>query len=195
MTSIFSYAALVSSTLAVLALSSTGTVLAQSKAAGMRAEVIDIGHANWNAKVVSEGLFPEDACEQLKAAGFKCMGFRPSVRFSLPTTNFRVGSADLPDGLKPQLAVLADVLRDKRGSNKIVQIEGHADASGSPEANLALSVRRAEEVVRFLVERGADPTMLRSTGQGSAALRNSQNPLAPENRRVEIGRLDQVASK
>ncbi|MDP1532238.1 MAG: hypothetical protein Q8L92_01530, partial [Rubrivivax sp.] len=45
---------------------------------------IDVGSALPDAKSVSEGLFPEEACEQLKAAGFKCMGFKPAVRYSLP---------------------------------------------------------------------------------------------------------------
>ena len=153
-------------------------------------DVVEIGNSPLDAKAVAEGLFPEDACEQLKTAGFKCMGFRPAVRYSLPTTSFRLGSAALPDGLKSQLEVFAEVLRNKRGNNKLVRIEGHADASGSAEANLALSQRRAEEVKRFLVERGADPAMLRSEGHGASTLRNSQDPTSQENRRVEIGRAD-----
>lgn len=153
-------------------------------------DVVEIGNSPLDAKAVAEGLFPEDACEQLKTAGFKCMGFRPAVRYSLPTTSFRLGSAALPDGLKSQLEVFAEVLRNKRGNNKLVRIEGHADASGSAEANLALSQRRAEEVKRFLVERGADPAMLRSEGHGASTLRNSQDPNSQENRRVEIGRAD-----
>lgn len=164
--------------------------LAETASRLKSSNVVELGANPINAKSVAEGLFPEDACEQLKTAGFKCMGFRPAVRYSLPTTNFRLGSAALPDGLKSQLEVFAEVLRDKRGSNKVVRIEGHADASGSAEANLMLSQRRAEEVKRFLVERGADPAMLRSEGHGASALRNSNDPMSQENRRVEIGRAD-----
>ena len=152
--------------------------------------VVDLAGTVPAVEQVKEGLFPEEACEELRKNGFKCMGFRPAVRYSLPTTSFRLGSAALPDGLKSQLEVFAEVLRNKRGNNKLVRIEGHADASGSAEANLALSQRRAEEVKRFLVERGADPAMLRSEGHGASTLRNSQDPTSQENRRVEIGRAD-----
>jgi len=153
--------------------------------------VVEVGAAVPEAKAVAEGLFPEDACEQLKAAGYKCMGFKPAVRYSLPASSFRLGSAELPDTLKKQLEVFAEVLRGKKGSGKVVRIEGHADASGSSAANLSLSQRRAEAVKEFLVERGADSAMLAPVGQGATAPKNQRDPFAPENRRVEIGRATQ----
>ncbi len=151
-------------------------------------DVVEVGGAVPDAKAVAEGLFPEDACEQLKAAGFKCMGFKPAVRYSLPATSFKLGSAELPDSLKQQLEVFAEVLKARKGSGKVVRIEGHADASGAAAANLSLSQKRAEAVKEFLVDRGADPAMLVPVGQGSAAPKNAKDPFAPENRRVEIGR-------
>jgi len=72
-----------------------------------------------DAKAISEGLFPEDACEQLKAAGFKCMGFKPAVRYSLPATSFKLGSAELPETLKKQLEVFAEV-RARPGAVEVV---------------------------------------------------------------------------
>ncbi|PTT75728.1 hypothetical protein DBR42_28330, partial [Pelomonas sp. HMWF004] len=107
-------------------------------------ETVEVGNTVPDVKAVKEGLFPEDACEQLVAAGFKCMGFKPAVRFSLPALAFKVGSADIPDGLRKQLDVFAEALASKRGSGKTVRIEGHADASGASEGNVALSQRRAE---------------------------------------------------
>ncbi|HOB92610.1 MAG TPA: OmpA family protein [Aquabacterium sp.] len=151
---------------------------------------VDMGQGVPDAKVIAEGLFPEDECEQLKAAGFKCMGFRPATRYALPATAFKVGSAEIPDSLKVQLEVFADVLRQRRGSGKQVRIEGHADASGSATANAALSQKRAESVRDFLVARGADPAMLSSVGLGSAVPKSGTDPFSPENRRVEIGRAD-----
>ena len=128
--------------------------------------------------------------QAVKAAGFKCMGFRPATRYALPATAFKVGSAEIPDSLKVQLEVFADVLRQRRGSGKQVRIEGHADASGSATANAALSQKRAESVRDFLVARGADPAMLSSVGLGSAVPKSGTDPFSPENRRVEIGRAD-----
>ncbi len=151
----------------------------------------DMGQAVPDAKAIAEGLFPEEECEQLKAAGFKCMGFRPATRYALPATSFKVGSAEIPDALKLQLEAFADVLRARRGSGKQVRIEGHADASGSAAANAQLSQKRAESVREFLIARGADPAMLSSIGLGSSVPKSGTDPFSPENRRVEIGRADQ----
>lgn len=167
-------------------------VLALAAAAAFQVhaqEALDMGQAIPDAKAVAEGLFPEDACEQLKAAGFKCMGFKPAVRYSLPASSFKLGSAELPDTLRKQLDVFAEVLKSKRGTGKVVRIEGHADASGTANANLNLSQRRAEAVKDYLVEAGADAAMLTPVGVGSNAPKNSKDPFAPENRRVEIGRV------
>ncbi len=164
----------------LVALAMHGPVFAQ--------EVVEMGQSLPDAKAVAEGLFPEEACEQLKAAGFKCMGFRPAVRYSLPAAAFKLGSAELPDGLKKQLDVFAEVLKGKRGSGKVVRIEGHADASGTSAANQALSQRRAEAVKSYLVELGAEPSMITPVGVGANAPKNAKDPFAPENRRVEIGR-------
>ena len=75
------------------------------------ADAVDMGMEVPDVQKVKEGLFPEDACKELEAAGFKCMGFKPAVRFSLPTANFRIGSVDLPDLVRKQLDVFAEVLR------------------------------------------------------------------------------------
>jgi len=163
------------------ALGSTSGVLAQSAA-------VDVGSQVPDTNAVKEGLFPEDACKELEANGFKCMGFKPAVKYSLPASSFRIGSAELPELLKKQLDVFADVLKGKKGSGRQVRVIGHADASGSPEANQALSLRRAEAVKGYLVQRGAEPDMLVVVGVGSNDLKNPANPTAAENRRVEIGR-------
>ena len=91
----------------VLALACAATLPALAQ------DAVDMGQTVPNAKTVTEGLFPEDDCEQLKAAGFKCMGFKPAVRYSLPASSFKLGSADLPDSLKRQLEVFAEVLKAK----------------------------------------------------------------------------------
>lgn len=151
-------------------------------------EAVDLGQQVPDVQTISEGLFPEDACEELKKSGFKCMGFKPAVRFSLPTASFKLGSAELPDMLRQQLDRFAEVLRGKKGSGRVVRIEGHADASGTDEGNLLLSQRRAEAVRDYLVKLGADPAMLQALGLGSKAPKVAGDPFAAENRRVEIGR-------
>jgi outer membrane protein OmpA-like peptidoglycan-associated protein len=149
---------------------------------------LDIGTTVPDAAAVKDGLFPEDACKELEASGFKCMGLKPAVRYSLPASSFKVGSAELPELLKKQLDVFAEVLRSKKGTARQIKVTGHADASGTPEANQALSIRRAEAVKEYLVQKGADPNMLTIAGKGEKEPANPANPLAAENRRVEIGR-------
>jgi OOP family OmpA-OmpF porin len=161
----------------------TSAAFAQSNA-----NSVDVGTQVPDGNAIKDGLFPEDACKELEASGFKCMGFKPAIRYSLPASSFKVGSAELPELLKNQLDVFADVLRSKRGSGRQVRVIGHADASGTPEANEALSLRRAEAVKAYLVQKGADADMLLLVAQGAKNPVNPANPLGPENRRVEIGR-------
>ncbi len=152
------------------------------------AEAQDMGEQVPDAAAIKEGLFPEDACKELEAAGYKCMGFKPAVRFSLPATSFKVGSADLPDMLRRQLDVFASVLAGKRGTGRVVRVEGHADASGAADANQALSQRRADAVKAYLVDKGADAAMLDAVGLGAKVPKAGVDPFAAANRRVEIGR-------
>ena len=152
------------------------------------ADAVDVGEKVPDVAAVKEGLFPEEACKELEAAGFKCMGFKSAVRYSLPASSFKVGSAELPDSLRKQLDVFAEAMRGKKNTGRAVRVEGHADASGTPEANLALSQKRADAVKLYLIEKGTDPGLLEAVGMGAAAPKVAGDPYAPANRRVEIGR-------
>jgi outer membrane protein OmpA-like peptidoglycan-associated protein len=48
-----------------------------------------------------------------------------------------------------------------------VQINGHTDNLGEPEKNLALSLKRAESVVEYLINQGVAPNRLQAKGYGS----------------------------
>ena len=171
--------------LVALAVSACFSALPFAAVAADASPPVDVGQQVPDAGAIKEGLFPEDACKELEASGFKCMGFKPAIRYSLPASSFRVGLADVPDMLKKQLDVFADVLRAKAGSGRQVRVIGHADASGAADANLQLSLRRAESVKSYLVQKGADPQMLIAVGQGSKELKNPSEPNSAENRRVE----------
>ncbi len=174
-------------TLCSLALATQAQTAAPDAAASAPAAV-DLGKTVPTTEAIAEGLFPDDKCKELEASGFKCMGFKPAIKYSLPATSFKVGSAELPVLLKRQLDVFADVLKTKKNSDRKVRIIGHADASGTPAANQALSVKRAESVRDYLVGKGADTAMLEIEGVGSKDPKNPKKPNADENRRVEIGR-------
>lgn len=174
-------------TVAALALLAQAVLSAGARAAA-DGEAVELGSTVPQAKDVEAGLFPDDVCEDLKAHGFKCMGFKPPVRFVLPSSSFQVGSASLPDALKRQLDVFAQVLRTKSGPSRTVRVEGYADASGTPEGNATLSQRRADAARDYLVAKGVSADMLKAVGLGSKVLAVPDQPLSAKNRRVEIGR-------
>lgn len=67
------------------------------------------------------------------------------------------------------------------------QIIGHTDASGSDSYNQNLSLLRAEEVKRHMVENcGVPDAKLVATGVGEAFPMDPDNPRADVNRRVEF---------
>src|SRR5690606_31008800 len=68
-------------------------------------------------------------------------------------------SLEMLPGLAERLAVCPDAA---------VYVEGHTDADGGDDANLTLSIRRAEAVVDALVELGVDPARLYAVGYGAS---------------------------
>ena len=67
------------------------------------------------------------------------------------------------------------------------RVEGHADARGDPQANLALSKARAEAVAARLAQKhGVAAERLQPEGKGAAEPLNKERVDAPENRRVTV---------
>ena len=88
---------------------------------------------------------------------------------------------------KKQLIPLGRALSSPELSNNSYLVAGHTDAVGDDDFNLDLSRRRAASVSRFLIETyPIDPNRLIVTGFGWHKLKNSRNPKAAINRRVEI---------
>jgi outer membrane protein OmpA-like peptidoglycan-associated protein len=74
-------------------------------------------------------------------------------------------------------------------------IGGHTDAAGSDSYNQSLSERRAEAVKIFLTEQfKLSPEQLLAIGFGRSQLKNTTDPLAAENRRVQIVNIEQQAT-
>ncbi|MGQ0585991.1 MAG: OmpA family protein [Gammaproteobacteria bacterium] len=65
---------------------------------------------------------------------------------------------------------------------------GHSDTLGDAEANIELSLRRAQRMRKFVIERGAPETIVTAVGVGEADLiiATPDNVEEPRNRRVEI---------
>lgn len=68
-----------------------------------------------------------------------------------------------------------------------ILLNGHTDASGNPEYNLALSHRRAQSVRKYLIHTFRIPEdRLLVAGFGFERLKVPDQPLSGENRRVEV---------
>ncbi|MFP7675238.1 OmpA family protein [Marivita sp. S0852] len=102
--------------------------------------------------------------------------------------NFDFDSATLRADQKPQLATLCEVM--KSVDVQLFQIVGHTDSSGSASYNENLSLLRAKEVKRHLVnDCGIAENRLQAIGMGEAAPYNADDPRSDENRRVEFQAL------
>lgn len=102
--------------------------------------------------------------------------------------NFRVGSAALSADSKSQLDELATKALNAKGY--VVEVSGFTDASGSVERNRALSQRRADAVIRYLVENHRIPLRRIVTpygfGESNAVAENNSRAGRAQNRRVEV---------
>lgn len=98
---------------------------------------------------------------------------------------FMQGKADLSEEAKFVLHDLGKLM-NKYPELKL-RIEGHTSAEGEAEVNQRLSEERAQAAVTFLVEHeGVDAGRLEAKGYGSSKLKNSDDPMSPENRRTEF---------
>jgi outer membrane protein OmpA-like peptidoglycan-associated protein len=101
---------------------------------------------------------------------------------------FKVGSSVLSPEAKQQLDTVAQQANGAKGY--VLQVSGFASSDGSTEANRRLSQRRAENVIRYLVENHQIPLRRIITPYGYGEL----NPVAEnktregreQNRRVEV---------
>lgn len=110
----------------------------------------------------------------------------PGARLSLTAAGFQPGSAELPEALARQLVPLSASLREQRA---VVRVEVHTDASGNAADSQSLSQRRADAIRSYLIDRGVDPYRVQAVGMGFNRPKRPADPLAAENRRVEIVHL------
>jgi outer membrane protein OmpA-like peptidoglycan-associated protein len=102
------------------------------------------------------------------------------IQFDYNSDAIRGDSVRLADALGRAL-----VSPDFKGNTFI--IAGHTDGKGSDATNNQLSEHRARAVKAYLVKNfSIDPVTLIPVGYGKTRLKNKEQPLSPENRRVEI---------
>jgi outer membrane protein OmpA-like peptidoglycan-associated protein len=107
------------------------------------------------------------------------------VLFISDKINFEVGSATiLPDSYN-ELEKIIKIIQEKKVN---VRIEGHTDIQGTASFNQTLSIKRAESIKKYLIQKSIDPDRLEIAGYGSSKPVASNNTPAGRslNRRVEF---------
>lgn len=105
---------------------------------------------------------------------------------------FEFDDAGLTPRTHRQLSIVADIL--KEGAERVIRINGHADALGSDDYNVNLSDRRAETIRQTLIGLGVKPEQVVTEAFGAAKPRKpnflpdgSDNPSGrSQNRRAEV---------
>jgi outer membrane protein OmpA-like peptidoglycan-associated protein len=102
--------------------------------------------------------------------------------------NFKVGSAVLSPDSKAKLDEVAAKALNAKGY--VLEVSGFADSTGSVERNRALSQRRADAVIRYLVENHSIPLRRIVTpygyGESHPVAENTSRSGRAQNRRVEV---------
>ncbi|OAN13668.1 hypothetical protein A3K86_13920 [Photobacterium jeanii] len=84
--------------------------------------------------------------------------------------------------------ILEKIASQLKNTKTLLEVEGHTDAKGSAEYNLALGLRRSKSVEAFLKSRGMPSHQMKATSKGETApvADNSSDHGRELNRRVEI---------
>ncbi len=107
---------------------------------------------------------------------------------TVAAVNFRSGSAVLSDDSKMKLDDIATQAINAKGY--VLEVTGYADSTGSIARNRVLSQRRADTVIRYLVENHNIPLRRIVTpygfGETNPVAENTSREGRAQNRRVEI---------
>jgi outer membrane protein OmpA-like peptidoglycan-associated protein len=156
------------------------------------------GDKNVSSDQLIKELSPPPGTPPLRFRGLHVLNSQPGGAGStqMPAVGldikFKLGSAELTDEAKDQVRQLAEAMNSEQLSKYHFLVEGHTDSTGRPDANLALSKRRAEAVRSYLVSAYNVPrARLEAIGRGQTMPINSSNPADPANRRVQVVNLGQ----
>jgi len=99
---------------------------------------------------------------------------------------FEPGTATLTPESQAQLPAILVQARALPGGELVVV--GHTDRTGSPQANDALSLQRAQAVRSLLIGQGFQPELIEAVGRGERepVVPTEANVDEPRNRRAEI---------
>ena len=100
---------------------------------------------------------------------------------------FKTGKAEIDPACDKSMTAIAAIMADYPGFH--VQVDGHTDNVGNPEANKKLSQERADAVVKYLVEKkSVDSNRLSAKGFGDSQpiADNKSKKGQAKNRRVDF---------
>jgi len=107
-----------------------------------------------------------------------------------PARSFRLYFEQGTVTLTPQSVSVLNALKAEIAvrSGPEVEVIGHTDTIGSGESNDNLSMRRAEQVLSWLVSQGLDRSIMSAVGRGERELTQptADNVASAANRRVEV---------
>ncbi|HXU80822.1 MAG TPA: OmpA family protein, partial [Polyangia bacterium] len=108
------------------------------------------------------------------------------ARFLASDLNFRFNSAEIEPSTVQVLDGVAGVLQSHPTAK--LRVEGHTDATGNDQANMALSQSRAESVKDYLTGRGISADRLEAVGFGESKPLASNDTVEGrgQNRRTEL---------
>jgi outer membrane protein OmpA-like peptidoglycan-associated protein len=109
---------------------------------------------------------------------------KPSIDL---TINFDYNSDKIGTAAIPVVQAVGNALTSPKLTGGTFLVGGYTDGKGADAYNQDLSERRAEAVKEYLIEHYKIPAAnLVAVGYGKTHLKSPGNPLAPENRRVQI---------
>jgi len=165
---------------------------------GQVSEVSEVSYAaRSGAKAAQESA--DDALNAAKAVGAEAQnGIRVTneritamddynIKESV-TVNFKIGSSELSEKAKEDLNEIANLAKSEMGF--MIEVAGFASSDGSASLNQELSQRRADAVIRYLVENHEIPLRRFITpfgyGEKMPVADNSTLAGRIQNRRVEV---------
>jgi peptidoglycan-associated lipoprotein len=139
--------------------------------------IVDSKVANHETRLVELDGTSREALDRATAAGKLAEGkFLYSVVMSDDALKFPLNEATLSPEAEERLGAFAERLKGEN-KNVYVEVQGHTDATGTPEGNMRLGAERAETVRRYLNKHGVALNRIATISYGE------DEPVAPNDTR------------
>ena len=139
--------------------------------------IVDSKVANHETRIAELDTTSREALERATAAGKLAEGkFLYSVVLSDDALKFPLNKATLSPEAEERLNAFAERLKGEN-KNVYVEVQGHTDATGTPDGNMRLGAERAETVRRYLNKHGVALNRIATISYGE------DEPVAPNDTR------------